>query len=236
MLTYRMYFETMLPDGSSYHGTTWRTVPDYQGGFLLDGGVHWAAMLRTVLPAACRPAGVIAFKSLHRAHMVPHDTLVGLTVPPKAATVAPHGKATGVAAARGVDEMPVQSGQSTPTGSFTLTWAIPDTKREERAGNGLYVVCENATVHIAVSRPPHFGRSYGVTVSPGAGSAVPASEVVGEVSGVVEELADFAEAIAGKGEGENFGGPRDALWDLAFIQAALESDGKEVDIDKVLQS
>ena len=35
--------------GSKYHATEWRTVPQYQGGFLLDGGVHAVAALRVVL-------------------------------------------------------------------------------------------------------------------------------------------------------------------------------------------
>lgn len=38
-----------VPSGSKYHATEWRNVPDYQGGFLLDGGVHPVAMLRVAL-------------------------------------------------------------------------------------------------------------------------------------------------------------------------------------------
>jgi predicted dehydrogenase len=35
--------------GIKYHATEWRAVPDYQGGFLLDGGVHFAAAIRVCL-------------------------------------------------------------------------------------------------------------------------------------------------------------------------------------------
>lgn len=224
----------MLPDGSSYHGTTWRTVPDYQGGFLLDGGVHWAALLRTVLPKRYKPAGVVAFKSLHRAHMVPHDTLVGIVLPPKEATVPPHGNRTGVKEARGVEEMPVPMGESTPHGSFTLTWAMPDTPRDTRVANELYIVCENATVMVV-----NHGRAWTVGLIPGDGAAVQAQERKGDVSGVERELADFAAAVAAREAGgveeRNDGRPEDALWDVAFIQAALGSDGRVVDIEGVLR-
>ncbi|KAL1968621.1 hypothetical protein VTN77DRAFT_1447 [Rasamsonia byssochlamydoides] len=34
--------------GNKWYETEWRKVPDYQGGFLLDGGVHFVALLRYV--------------------------------------------------------------------------------------------------------------------------------------------------------------------------------------------
>lgn len=34
--------------GGKYYETAWRKVPEYQGGFLLDGGVHHIAMLRFI--------------------------------------------------------------------------------------------------------------------------------------------------------------------------------------------
>ena len=36
------------PPGGKYYETPWRKVPGYQGGFLLDGGVHHTAMVRYV--------------------------------------------------------------------------------------------------------------------------------------------------------------------------------------------
>ncbi|KIM22883.1 hypothetical protein M408DRAFT_332653 [Serendipita vermifera MAFF 305830] len=59
-------------DGMWYK-TPWRTVPDYQGGFLLDGGVHSAAALRTVLPSPLQQLSGLA--SLNREHLAPHDTI-----------------------------------------------------------------------------------------------------------------------------------------------------------------
>lgn len=36
------------PPGGKYYDTPWRKVPGYQGGFLLDGGVHHTAMIRYI--------------------------------------------------------------------------------------------------------------------------------------------------------------------------------------------
>lgn len=227
VLYWRLHFETMLPAGASYHATPWRTIPDYQGGFLLDGGVHWAALLRTVLPTACCPVSLTAHKSLHRAHMLPHDTLVGLAHPAKAATVQPHGGPTPPQA----DNMPMAPGQSTPHGTFVISWATPDTPRGGRVPNELYVVCEQGTLRVV-----SHGRAWTVSLTTAEGSNIEPFTREGPVSGVQVELADFARAVAARVEGKedpspNHGEPRAALWDLSFIQAALLSDGKEVVID-----
>lgn len=231
-----MHFETMLPEGASYHATSWRTVPDYQGGFLLDGGVHWAAIARVVLPERCKPYSVIANKSLHRAHMLPHDTLVGIVSGPPESAIPPRGSRTQVEGTLKEHEMPVKSGASSPHGTFLLSWAIPDTDRKSRVPNELYVVCEHATVRVV-----NLGRSWKIMLDPGAGSGLEAVVRSGDVSGVEVELVDFAAAVAAQldgrqEEGKNHGGPKDALWDVAFIQAALESDGEKVVIEDVLRS
>lgn len=79
-----------MQEGSKYHGeqtlpcallgqtdlqrivaTSWRTVPDYQGGFLLDGGVHFAAGLAAMLGPIAQVNGT---SFLHRKHLAPTDT------------------------------------------------------------------------------------------------------------------------------------------------------------------
>jgi hypothetical protein len=47
---------------------------------------------------------------------------------------------------------------------------------------------------------------------------------------VREEVGQFVRDILGRGDEENKGEPRDALWDLAFIQAGLDSKGTEIEI------
>ena len=65
-------------DGDTDSGD-WRRRPAYQGGYLLDGGVHHAAALRTVLRLTrVRVARVAALASRTKAHLEPADTMNGL--------------------------------------------------------------------------------------------------------------------------------------------------------------
>jgi predicted dehydrogenase len=59
--------------GDKYLETSWRKVPDYQGGFLLDGGVHFVAGLRKILP--CNISQISAFTRLNRDYLPPLDTI-----------------------------------------------------------------------------------------------------------------------------------------------------------------
>lgn len=55
--------------------TEWRKKPEYQGGFLLDGGVHFTAGTRLLLGEAEKPTAVVAFSTLLREHLPPVDTI-----------------------------------------------------------------------------------------------------------------------------------------------------------------
>ena len=56
-------------------------------------------------------------------------------------------------------------------------------------------------------------------------------------SGIVAQFASFFDAaISGKDDGLGFGDPFSALGDVAFIQAALNSNGELVDLTKLLQA
>jgi len=58
-----------------YYNTPWRTKPEYQGGFLLDGGVHSVAGLRLLLGETAKPTALTAFTTLLREHLPPVDTV-----------------------------------------------------------------------------------------------------------------------------------------------------------------
>jgi predicted dehydrogenase len=58
---------------SKWYKTPWRTVPDYQGGFLLDAGVHFAACLRVCLPSPM--VSLSGFSSLTKEFLAPADSL-----------------------------------------------------------------------------------------------------------------------------------------------------------------
>ena len=58
---------------NKYALTSWRKTPDYQGGFLLDGGVHFIAGLRKIIPS--KIVRVSAFTRQNREYLPPVDTL-----------------------------------------------------------------------------------------------------------------------------------------------------------------
>lgn len=63
------------PDNKWYN-TAWRQKPDYQGGFLLDAGVHWAAATRLLLAGEeNKPQTVQAFTAQTCEHLPPIDTV-----------------------------------------------------------------------------------------------------------------------------------------------------------------
>jgi predicted dehydrogenase len=66
-----------LPATNKYVGTTWRQTPQYIGGYILDGGVHFVAALRLVSGAR-----VISVASAvgHAAEHLPPPTLLTATL------------------------------------------------------------------------------------------------------------------------------------------------------------
>ncbi|KAE8146385.1 ribosomal protein L32e [Aspergillus avenaceus] len=73
--SFRIVMRSMIQPGSKYHKTEWRRNPAYQGGFVLDGGVHVVAALRLVLGQSDGLATVSAHSSLQRGHLAPVDTV-----------------------------------------------------------------------------------------------------------------------------------------------------------------
>ncbi|KWU42252.1 NAD(P)-binding protein, partial [Rhodotorula sp. JG-1b] len=67
-----VYIQVPKPEGED----NWRKVPDYQGGFLLDGGVHFAAALRHILPSP--PISLSASVRQIQPYLPPIDTLQAL--------------------------------------------------------------------------------------------------------------------------------------------------------------
>ncbi|KAI8946929.1 hypothetical protein F4801DRAFT_31355 [Xylaria longipes] len=63
-----------MPTDSKYYKTPWRTTPEHQGGFLLDGGVHYTAGLRKLL-GEDTVASVIALTTLVTSHLPPKDSI-----------------------------------------------------------------------------------------------------------------------------------------------------------------
>jgi predicted dehydrogenase len=66
---------SMMETTNKYYNTSWRTKPEYQGGFLLDGGVHYTAALRQLLGPEHAVANVTALTTLISSHLPPKDTI-----------------------------------------------------------------------------------------------------------------------------------------------------------------
>jgi len=190
-----------LDQSSKWYKTPWRTVPDYQGGFLLDGGVHQAAILRKILPS--RIAYLTGFATLNKDYLAPHDTIV-----------------TALKTADGA------------TGSFELTFAAPSSSLSEKA-NRTIIIGEQGWAEVGnATNDKGVGvirTTFHRQVGDEARKEVPAIEE--PRCGVESELQSFFEAIGGKDDG--LGEPREALKDVAIIQAALTSNGALVELDKM---
>ncbi|KAF8889724.1 hypothetical protein CPB84DRAFT_1837527 [Gymnopilus junonius] len=193
---------------SKWYKTPWRTVPDYQGGFLLDGGVHTIAALRTMLPGPL--THLSAFSSLNKDYLKPHDTIQAV----------------------------VKSGDSFH-GIVELTWAFPTPTRPQTDA----FVITGSTGWLSVNQvsKPGSGPVYRIVVKsvhkPNGQPEVEKEEVIEVPSkGVAAELSSFFDKIAGKADVVELGEPLGALEDVAFIQAALNSNGELVDLVKLVQS
>ncbi|KAK4107837.1 oxidoreductase-like protein [Canariomyces notabilis] len=91
LTTFRLQrYGAMSPD-NKYLNTEWRKTPSHQGGFLLDGGVHFVAALRLLLSAAGDEVKqLVGFSTLLDKALPPVDTVhaVALTKGGKSGMVA----------------------------------------------------------------------------------------------------------------------------------------------------
>ncbi|KAF7588599.1 hypothetical protein BBP40_005484 [Aspergillus hancockii] len=75
---FRIVMRSAIQPGSKYHKTEWRRKPEYQGGFVLDGGVHVVAALRLILGQGDGLDTVNAHTTLQKEHLAPVDTVDAL--------------------------------------------------------------------------------------------------------------------------------------------------------------
>ncbi|KAH1326068.1 hypothetical protein KXV79_000412 [Aspergillus fumigatus] len=72
---FRVNFHALVSTDSKYFKTAWRQTPGYQGGFILDGGVHVVAALRLILGSNDPVATISAQSCLQQQHLPPLDTV-----------------------------------------------------------------------------------------------------------------------------------------------------------------
>ena len=76
ILGVRVRMQTCIQPGAKYYETEWRKKPEYQGGFLLDGGVHFVAGIRSLLSGSGeRVESLTAFTSQLQEYLPPVDTV-----------------------------------------------------------------------------------------------------------------------------------------------------------------
>ncbi|KAL1969734.1 hypothetical protein VTN77DRAFT_8287 [Rasamsonia byssochlamydoides] len=72
---FRVNSHTMTKTDFKYYLTEWRKVPEYQGGFVLDGGIHIVAGLRLLLGPEDPIVTLSAHTNLLQEHLPPVDTV-----------------------------------------------------------------------------------------------------------------------------------------------------------------
>ncbi|EIN14628.1 oxidoreductase family protein [Punctularia strigosozonata HHB-11173 SS5] len=209
-------FVNYVDENSKWYQTPWRTVPDYQGGFLLDGGVHFAAVLRELFPTPLK--GLSGFASLNKKILAPHDTIT--------ATLnfegGPHGLLEISFAAPHLD-CGLGNGYTIigSDGWLTLSWG-PYLKDDE----GKPVSAIQVTINKTVKTKKENGDV----------ETKVETEVIHErTRGVQVEIASFLHAVEGQDDGLGLGEARNALKDVAVIEAALNSGGKYIDLQALVQ-
>ena len=75
VLGFRVRMHALVQPGGKYYETAWRKTPEYQGGFLLDGGVHFVAGIRLLLGQENRLVSLSAQTAQLQKHLPPVDTV-----------------------------------------------------------------------------------------------------------------------------------------------------------------
>ncbi|KAJ4288732.1 hypothetical protein N0V88_007266 [Collariella sp. IMI 366227] len=90
LTAFRLQMNAFVRPENKYFQTEWRKTPGYQGGFLLDGGVHFVAALRFLLAASGQDIKqLVGFTALLNEQLIPVDTInaVALTQDAKSGTI-----------------------------------------------------------------------------------------------------------------------------------------------------
>ncbi|KAH7102427.1 NAD(P)-binding protein [Auriculariales sp. MPI-PUGE-AT-0066] len=207
-----------IDETGKYYKTPWRTVPE-ASGFLLDGGVHQAAVVRLILAEQHAPAFLTGHATLTKKYLAPHDTIHA-----------------------------VFKTKSGATGVIELSFAAPQPSRSSTnitvTGTKGWVRIEGVKVDVEGVQKPAVRVTIRKLVP--APTDVDAHATKEETQswdelhvGVRNEFASFVAAVAKKPDSSKIGDmtvgePRAMLRDVAFIQAALTSDGKQVSFDELL--
>lgn len=169
-----------------------------------------------------------SYASLSREHLLPHDTITALiSCSPANATPAdpqPIDKP-----AHGILELSFAAPAPSRAGVGNTT-IVTGTKGWLQLSNAKTIAddgTERSVVRVTIHKVTHPQEKEGDELKE-------EEEVVDEpAKGVEAEVASFVKAI--QGEDDGFGAPLGALRDVAIIQASLNSEGKVVDLEKLVK-
>ena len=124
-------------------------------------------------------------------------------------------------------------------GIVELTWAFPTPTRPQT--DAFVITGSNGWLSVNQVSKPGSSPVLRIVVKslhkPEGQAEVEKEEVIEVPSkGVAAELSSFFDKLAGKADVVDLGEPVSALEDVAFIQAALNSNGQLVDLVKLVQS
>ncbi|KAF8243262.1 NAD(P)-binding protein [Wilcoxina mikolae CBS 423.85] len=75
VLNFNIQISSMVEGSNRFYHTSWRKTPEYQGGFILDGEVHFIAGLRMLLGEEEEVKRVAAFSAANMEYLPPVDTV-----------------------------------------------------------------------------------------------------------------------------------------------------------------
>jgi hypothetical protein len=152
------------------------------------------------------------FASLNKAYLAPHDTIHTI----------------------------LQAGPGIK-GTADLTWAHPTKSRPSSdgfiiSGSRGWVSVNQISKMIGPDPFPVIRVAIHSVSEAEDGSENEKEEIIEEKSiGVKAELGSFFSAVRGQDDGKGLGKPLAALGDVAFIQAALNSNGSLIDLNKLMR-
>ncbi|RDB17252.1 putative oxidoreductase C26H5.09c [Hypsizygus marmoreus] len=232
VIFFRTVVYNYIDEDSKWYKTPWRTVPDVRQSFSsipicientfqttqLDGEFpqHTIAALRVMLPHQL--THLSGFASLNKDFLGPHDTI---NVVARAGSHF-HGTAE-ITFASPTKSRPVADG-------FVITgtdgWLSVNQVGAERFRGPIFRV----TIKSVVKKEGKPDEEVEEVIEE------PVKGIQAELASffIAAEVASFFNAVKGKSDGTDLGDPLSALRDVAFIEAALNSDGRLVDLAELV--
>ena len=185
--TFHTHLFANVKGGNLSFETAWRQKPEYQGGFLLDGGVHFIAGTRLMLGPSNPITRLSAFTKLTRSHLPPVDTVDAIMK-----------TETGI-----IGSFSVSLGSSTSGSEYTVT------------GENGYVSVIRGTA--GTGGGALVGSMSSWVVSQVIGEHEIKKEFPSEGTGVPQEVASWAQSLSSGKALDEMLSPGNALMDLELV-------------------